>query len=265
MFRIVALFPLSYVTYSRLSTFKEWASWFYLFPLFCLLSYIYYSVIPCAIPEFLISFAIIFLVVLALYEIGYLYNDLFAVKVENAPTLRVKNDWFVQNFYGLVGSRVVFIVFSIVGLYINSRQLCVSGYLLNFIVLLACLGFAFYLHNVVRGPGNVLTFCALSFLKYYTVLFLISDNLFFIMVFLSFTFIRTLEYGSVKGYIKGRLAAFIVSDIDFFRVVYYIFLFSAVGIFVLAGMIPLNYLFVVIYFLVYRLGIYALVRRAVLK
>ena len=265
MHRMVYFFPLAYLTYSRLKSIKEWVSWFYLFPFFCLFSYRYYFTPACAPSFSLISFVIVFLAVMALYEIGYIYNDLRVVKVEVAPTLRVKNEWFVRNLYLLVGYRLIFVFVSVALFYIYSEQLCVSGSVLNFTVSLVCLGGAFYLHNVVRGPANILTFCVLSFLKYYAVLFLIKDTLFFIVIFASFTLIRTLEYASLKDYIKGRFAAFVVSDIDLFRAVYYSLIFSVFSVLAYFGVIRWNYLPVVVYFFVYRLAIYFLVSKRVVR
>lgn len=262
MFRIFFFFPLSYVTYSRLKSFKEWVSWVYLFPLFCFLSYAYYIDVACTLTPWLRQFLLLFFAVLSTYEIGYLYNDLWAVKVENSPTLRVQDPWFVTNFYNLVGARIAFIVVMLVVAYFYSGQLCIAISLFEFVFLLNCLGIAFYFHNVVRGPANIFTFCLLSFLKYFAVLFVISDKLFFVVVFLSFTLIRTLEYGSVKRYITGRFAEFVVSDIDLFRVVYYGIIFFTISVFSLFDLVPWDYLFVVCYFLFYRIGIYAFVRRA---
>jgi hypothetical protein len=263
MHRVAYFFPVSYLIYSRIKTIKEWLSWFYLFPLFCLFSYGYYFAPACAPSSFVVSFVVIFLAVMALYEIGYIYNDIRAVKIESAPTLRVKSEWFAQNLYLLVGYRLVFIFGSIFFLYINSKQLCVSGSVLNFIISLSCLGAAFYLHNVVRGPANILTFCVLSFLKYYAVLFLVKDILFFVVVFISFTLIRTLEYSSLKGYIKGAFEDFVVSDIDRFRAVYYGLVFIVFSTFAFFGVAPWNYLPIVVYFFVYRLTIYFLVSKRV--
>lgn len=250
--------PSSYLIYSRLKNFNEFLSWFYLFPLFCYLSLIIFSNYLCSSLDLLILFSLIFISVLCVYEIGYIFNDLKSIESESNPTLRVDDTWIFQNYKLLILSRIISLPVLALFIIAWNNSVCFLNVFPWFPYFLIILGMAFSIHNRFRGPSNIVTFCLLSFLKYYSVIFLILDKIYFIVFFLSFTLIRTLEYSAGKKYIKGKISILINENIDKFRASYYTLLLIFLTFFAIFGIFNWKYILIPLYFWSYRMLVHCL-------
>lgn len=245
MHSLLNFIPISYTIYSRLESKKHFLSWAYLFPFFGFFAYFFYG-------EFssLLIYPLFFYAVISLYEIGYLYNDIYSVKKERSPTDRVFDQWFVVNFNRLVLSRVIFVILFLFLIW----MLIPFDKFVVFFTFLMLLGFSFYLHNTIRGRLNVLTFCFLSFMKYSTLLVFLNDYTLIALTFLSFTFLRTIEYAAVKKHIPKL--DFITKDFHSFRMVYYFILVVLSFFMAFNKIIDFEYVLIPLYFFIYRFFIF---------
>lgn len=110
---------------------------------------------------FILSFSAMYVV----YEIGYIYNDVYTTKKEKKPTrwLKTENqEAFTQDFFPfLISVRVVYAAILIVAINhlggLNSEA---------FIICLALLDFSFSGHNYFRNKVNIITDFAVNIFKY---------------------------------------------------------------------------------------------------
>lgn len=173
----------------------------------------------------LLTFIIVFTINYTVYEIGYIYNDIYTAKRELNPTKWIKTQkmekFADKKFPLLVSIRVFYIAVGI--LYLLAREL---SNLRIFILLLAMLDISFAFHNSFRGKANILTDGALNLLKYISpmVIFVKGNADYRYMIFLYFetAFVRTVEFGIGNRYILPRLWKY---DVDKRRLCYYSILF----------------------------------------
>src|SRR5690606_14390831 len=100
--------PGYYLFYSRLIRKSERISWLVVFPFAILLANIMAA--PAEWPWIVGVFLLSFLAWMAVYEVGYLENDVFTIDRETNPTLRISSEdiaWIKSNFYKIVGMRLV--------------------------------------------------------------------------------------------------------------------------------------------------------------
>lgn len=199
-----------------------------------------------------LAFVIAFTMMYLVYEIGYIYNDVFTAAKEKKPTqwLTTEKLSFVKNNYMiLISSRILMVlILSIILHCIHSKNNNI------FIGLLVLLYFDFSMHNFFRGWMNVITDGILQILKYGStmVLFLTGQELLraFIFIYVEIALVRTVEFGIGKGYMLKALRKV---DTDTLRVIYYtVISLIAIGIsFFNSKCVPL--LFGTIYFWGFRL------------
>lgn len=256
--------PLTYLTISRLKTVREWVSWAYLFPLYCFFAY---AVSMSAFPDvnFLIFFFCVFMPVISLYEIGYVYNDTKSSKKELNPTVRVSENEIRSSYNLIIFSRLFYVIFFSLILLFFRTKFDVSYSFVEYLILMALLGVAFCMHNFVRGSYNLLTFLILSFFKYLCVLFAVDSFGIIVITFFSFTFLRAIEYGSIKRYLNSNVSSYVNESRDRFRVVYYLILAIFTYFTVAFGFAKVSTLYCVLYFFIYRLGIFLLTFRAQIR
>lgn len=193
--------------------------------------------------------------VMSIYEIGYLRNDVYAIKREKTPTLRVTKDEME-----LIKSNIIAIS---IGKYIIAAA-CVGGILAlgaNWIYYLAGLVLIeviYHIHNFFRGKISILTFAILSTLRYVVPLVFIGGDLFTLIstFVLATTIPRTFEKsGDKKFNIKFLQTILTGIDLNYIRIMYYIAL--TVNMFAQYSAFHINIVYIVItlYYLVYRGGI----------
>lgn len=246
---ILRFFPGFYTVYSRTPTVKEFLSWLYVFPFFGLfVNKIFSDSVSYSV------YCLVFFLTLSLYEVGYLFNDLKTTKYEIEPTNRVGSLWYHKNLNRMICSRLFFsAVFLFFLSYIAGNYFDLI--LINAFLILLC----FYLHNAVRGVINVFTFSLLSFVKYSSLLIFVDVIHIYILVFFSFTFLRTIEYSAIKRYfVAGR--DLVCLNLDRFRFCYYLVLVSMLSVSVFLLRLPFYYVLIPGYFLAYRFVIFSLSR-----
>lgn len=261
MSKIITFMPLSYLFYSRIDSIKEALSWIYLFPAFCFFVCFFYGSTVLSLVAIL-KFVVIFLTVISVYEIGYLFNDLKSSSREKEPSIRVSDCWYQDNFGKLVFLRGIFsLLFFAIFYYVSEPVV-----LLQFFIAVLLLSLAFYLHNRIRGRFNVITFLILSFFKYYSVVFLVDDYYVFLLIFFSFPLLRSIEYGLIKGYISLRFAKdLFLNDRHFFRFLYLLFITLFSFVILSNNNISVYYIFIPLYFLVFRFFLFSLNKDFILK
>ncbi|MGL5576879.1 MAG: hypothetical protein ACRDCW_15175 [Sarcina sp.] len=194
---------------------------------------------------------------MSIYEIGYIRNDVFTIKKEKNPTLRLKREEL-----DYVESKIIPILVIKYGIAIISVILAfVLGLnFVNYVIGLILIEVFYFIHNSVRGKWSIASFFVLSTLRYITPVMILHTNVLTIIgVFILVISIpRTLEKAAEKKFNINALS-FIREGINLnvLRGIYYL----AIMIYVLAQDfitgIALAYIVLAIYYLVYR-GLIAL-------
>lgn len=225
------------------------------------ISFLLYIIAPCLMNIiFMRSFDVDYgLFVLAfsgmyiVYEIGYIYNDVYTTKRENNPTRWIKTDElerYVEEKYPLlISSRIIYLT-----------SICVSMSLVwncnirVYIICLALLYLFFSLHNYFRGFVNVFTDGLLNLFKYLTPLIAFaatySDVRFFVYLLFEVPVARMIGYVIGKNYAFHGLAGI---NVDVRRVLYYFILTTVAGIMCIVNYSHIWFLYGVIYMLIYRI------------
>ncbi|WP_019551920.1 hypothetical protein [Propionispira raffinosivorans] len=168
----------------------------------------------------LMIFSIAFLAIYSVYEIGYLFNDIYTVNFENNPTFRLENKYFEivkQQFPLLIAVRIFYTVLC---LFILSLFEVYNLELFYFLIVLLNLSYA--IHNTYRNKINIITMFFIVGLKYVAipVLFYPLGDYFtvsFILI-LIIPFLRSIEYASKKKFDIDFLKKL---NVDTFRISYY--------------------------------------------
>jgi hypothetical protein len=219
------LLPFGYVTHSRLRKTFERISWplLYHVPLLVLCWH-------CArgprVP-FVLSCALVLSLYYTVYELGHIQNDVFTVKRELAPTLRLpegERALLERRFPAVVAGRLGIAALLFLALHGLGR----TGLELHLPLLAAGLAatlVVFHAHNTIRGRANGLTFLLLMILKYATPVLVYTGAgarglEAVLLVTLLFPVCRTFEYVTRhfgRAAFRGRPV-----DYDAFRVAYYL-------------------------------------------
>lgn len=170
--------------------------------------------------SFIVPFLIGLVALCCVYEIGYLQNDVYTARREASPTIRLDaeaHDRVCKTAPALIIARGVYLLAALAALcffYI---------YTLRFIIALAALAAAFFMHNVIRSRWNILTYALLCALKYAALpLLFLSELQLLRLLFLMLLFpvCRSLEHASKPKYNLKRVMA-LMPNHDAFRVRYY--------------------------------------------
>lgn len=187
-----------------------------------------------------------------IYEIGYIYNDVFTIVKETEPTkwLTMGNNYFVQDKYPLlISSRVIWLL-----IYILILIKLQSENVLGFVICLCLIYFVFSLHNYFRGIENIFTNGGLQILKYISVLFLFGTGKKLVLhccfICLEIAFERTIEYALTRGYLLKKMK---LEKIDTFRIIYYIILSFLAFVLFWVDKKYIGFLAVSMYLLLYRI------------
>ncbi|MHC3994925.1 hypothetical protein ACXWTF_08840 [Thiomicrolovo sp. ZZH C-3] len=221
--------PFSYLFYSRLSAKSEKISWVIIY----VIPVLFFSAVVSGMGTVqTLGIALLAMVgYLALYEIGYLQNDLTTVESEKDPTHRIRagdGDFFMRQFGKLILARY-FYVFSVLLILIVLSWYELDLYIFQYASTLLVSRIAFVLHNRWRDRRNIVTFAFLQATKYLALplLFVSADDSAWavIALLLIYPVVRTLEYASSE---KFRFPAYraAIGNHDSFRVKYYFVFFA---------------------------------------
>ena len=265
--------PIFYLIHSRLKTKFDLISWqiIFLIPQFAV-TYYYLNIRSDIFVQLFLISQLIFHV---LYEIGYIENDVITTRNEKNPTKRLssrsiaylkKNYSKVIYFKYLVGTTFIGLLY-----WIDTF----TSYNLNLNVFVGLLVFnriIFFIHNSIRNRFNILTFFILSAAKYVfpIVLFVRFEIMLLplIIMLLIFPILRTIEIFTLKRH-KFKKIAYLVNNIDKFRIIYYLFNSIVITVIWHFSLISgTNYnisIFIVLYFLLFRISTKFLIEKKVYK
>ena len=170
----------------------------------------------------LLNYFLAFIAMQALYECGYLFNDLITTKFEDNPTNRIEAPLatvLLKHLQNLITVRLVVAVGAVYYLWLQHVTVSFT------IALLVMLLVDYALHNFYRNRFNIVTMCIMVSLKYFIpCVFLVNRSDYaqwMVILFLSVPLIRTIEYAGKKRY---RLEIFQIKNFERFRLIYYMVL-----------------------------------------
>ncbi|WP_066875150.1 hypothetical protein [Clostridium mediterraneense] len=196
---------------------------------------------------------------MSIYEIGYIRNDVFTIKTEKNPTLRLSKDeltYVEKNITTILIVKYIIAILSVIIIYFLKLEY------IQFLIALVLIEIFYFMHNKVRGRLSILSFFILSTLRYITALMIFKGNvLLTIAVFIvAISIPRTFEKASEKKF-NIKYLAFMrdgTVELNLVRFLYYI----ALLINVLAEYMMLHtgiiFIILTLYYLIYR-GLIALV------
>ncbi|WP_297521425.1 hypothetical protein [uncultured Clostridium sp.] len=188
---------------------------------------------------------------MSIYEIGYIRNDVFTIKKEKNPTLRLRREELEY-----VEKKIIPILIIKYGIAILSIVLTfVLGMnFINYIIGLILIEVFYFIHNSVRGKLSIGSFFVLSTLRYITPLMVLHTNVVstIIVFILIISIPRTLEKAAEKKFNIKNLSFIRNSNLNILRAIYYIILLAVILIQNFTIGISLVYIVSAIYYLVYR-------------
>ncbi|WP_209332928.1 hypothetical protein [Lunatimonas salinarum] len=254
--------PFRYLYASRFTCFSELLSLLWIYPLF--LGFLIFGLY--GVPQFptVWGFVIGFGAWIAIYEIGYMENDVFATGRERFPTYRLdaaRMAYAKAHFGRIVTSRVL--LFALL-LGINwGAGLWSSAQAAWFVAWVLGSRLFFVLHNRIRSRANIATYFGLCLGKYTVFPFLYLGVEYgwqpYGVVMLCFVLLRTTEHAAKEKYGLVRFQQW-VGDLDTFRVIYYSSAFAMAMLGWLMGTVSFVFPAALAYFLVFRGAIWLLLR-----
>lgn len=237
--------------YSYISRFKnpvKAASWGFIYVIPLVFLGIYQNGI-LGLAQVTITICVIYTV----YEIGYLQNDVFTIKEEKNPTLRLNasdRDFVERHIYIILCSR-----FAITAALIIIYALIDNKNAIFILILSLLIPVVFYVYNSVRSRLNLFIHFILVNLRYTSIgiLFLDYNKLFFLMML--FPVINLLERCSEERFSLKYFQNFILSNKKSGRYIYYFWL--SLSIYVFSGTNNIMFALSIYYFLYRFLSLYA--------
>lgn len=206
---------------------------------------------------FNIKYLLAFTMMYCVYEIGYIYNDIYTTKYEDTPTYRLTNieQKKIEKLYILLISfRVIYIC--IFAWILKSLKAMNLSIFLSSLVLL----YLFYsFHNYFRGNWNMITMFLIVSLKYISVPLLFIEKskwgIMIIVLVLLVPFLRMIEYGNKLSYKLFKL-----KNYDIFRIIYYgiLTIFSTL-LYYKSNMFKV-FVIISMYFLLMRIGTFMIIK-----
>lgn len=267
--KLVFFMPLWYTYYTRLRSPMKCLSLFfiYLIPV----SFLFFTEVSWEAFSFR-GVLLLLLSIMALYntyEIGYIQNDTETIELEVTPTCRLTEAQLVfyhENRFFIYTWRVLLsiILVGCLAIYVN-----LLGILLFLGVLLLIL-LTYQLYNRIRNHLNMLLYFVLVSLRYLAPLILLIDCLSFklcLSVWMIFPIVKTLEFRSTKPasvttniYFRKYILRFDKSRLTGYRAIAYVLLTLFSLLLYVVDYFPITYVIPVAYMMLYRLGIYILIK-----
>ena len=258
--------PFYYLFKSRLPRRSEKISWFLinLLPLF----FLTYAVSNIIFQQNIVLFVLSIVVWQAIYEIGYIENDVFTIKREANPTIRLRGKEAIcveRYFRSILLFRLIIAIVALIGIILLKQYWNLNLHILWFVAVLFLAQVAFIVHNCVRSRLNVITFAILSSSKYIALPLLMTSvekiDVSIVAALTMFPLVRTIEHATKKKY-RILWLKNLVKDLSCFRVIYY--LLGSVFFFIVYLFLHMDNLLIIlslfIYFLIYRSTIFILIK-----
>lgn len=206
----------------------------------------------------LLEFALGILSLFSVYEIGYIYNDIYATTREKNGRQWVDHEHMqdIKRKYPIyIAARVLYVSLSIFALCLLE---CPNAHW--FLLCLGILYLIYTAHNYIRGPLNTITFMSLYILKYSMTLILFTSNWMEFMAYSIFLFLeigleRTIAYGHKKKYI---FKTFKFSDSNRNRIAYCSIILLIAAIMTIYNSFYKSFLIGTLYVFSYRIICYLL-------
>lgn len=265
------IIPFVYLFNSRLHLRVERISWVFINPIVLFLATWLLSNLP--LGEHILLFLLAFLVWQSLYEIGYIYNDVFTTKNEVDPTLRLgeRGASFIERRFALIVTfRSAISALAFLGIVWLDQYKNLNLHVLWFLGVLGLSCIAFVAHNSIRNRLNIITFGVLSATKYSALpLLMVAEGQEVVGLLVSLTMfplVRTLEHATKKKYLVGWLKK-IVGVFPLFRIKYYVVAlsFACVAYWLIDDDKVIVFISIYSYFLVYRVGVWFVVRKNIIR
>lgn len=243
--------PFEYTFNTRIKTKTERLSWFVIFPAFL----VFIGLLQIEAQHWF-QVVVAFLVCMSSYEIGYIYNDNITVINESNPTNRIKslpnNFSYKKAVLGCFFSFFILIMSSVI-----LWEIIFTCYLMSVFLIIQIV---FYAHNTIRSQLNVVTYFGLVSCRYLLPIGYFIGPTTAILVLLMFPICRTIEHACKIKYGFSFLYK-TVTNFDLFRVFYYLLVFILV-LFICSNS---HYIYIALYFLVYRLLAYTVANKSFAK
>ena len=240
--------PFFYLVKSRLKKIELIFSWIYIFYFINLLTvYVFNKEID------FINYNLLFIILIANYEIGYLFNDFVTSKKEKNPTVRIsaiESEFILKNFNIIIFLKLIVLIILI----IQFLEVLTFKFIITFIFL----NFFFVLHNIFRGWQNIYTFFLLHHIKnlLITIPFVDEFILLNFLIFINSSLNRFLENLSLPRFnLKFFRSSIIYTNRHKFRFLYFSFVIFIL-IIILFFIDKLSLIFPTIFILVFRAFIF---------
>lgn len=261
--------PFYYLFKSRLPKRSEKISWFFVNPI--PLFIVAYMVGNMPVWNHAVFFALGFLAWQCIYEIGYIENDVFTIRREAEPNIRLSDaDTRIaeRGFRKIVLFRLLVAAIALLGLAGLAHRWNAEVWIGGFIGLLALSRVAFVAHNKIRSRLNIFTYGVLSVIKYsFLPLLLCADGngiLAFVIAVTMFPLVRTVEHAAKQKYTLECLQVKI-KDLSSFRTMYYFagFFLACTAYWILRDQGLFYIIIIFAYYLAYRSTIWVLVNKGI--
>ena len=244
--------PFVYLIKSRLNKLSLLISWLisYVF-----VQYIFVKIFNNSINIF--DFILIFTFLINIYELGYVFNDVYTIKKEKNPTLR-----FSKNYLLLLEKKILYLILLNI-LYILILIVIIDKEYLDLVFYFSLMIILFFIfHNNIKNNLNIITFLFLNHCKnIFVPTILVIENfnieLFIelnILIFIIFTFYRSIENLSLSRF-NIKYLKFINDNRHFFRVSYYflVIIFVCTIYIYNLNQTYINFIYLLTFLLIYRI------------
>lgn len=211
--------PFLYFYKSRLKSIKKLISWFFIYIIPIIISYLFLFQ-----DENIINIIIYLIGIYTIYEIGYIYNDTETIKKEENPTIRLSLEqikFYENNKLSIYLFRLIF-SFCMILLLRNAidLNLAICSYILLFVL--------FYIYNNIRSILNLPLHFLLVIIRFssFILVFGQSFKLFVLSIFI-FPVLNLIERAGELRFGLITLQHDFFSNHNRFRIIYYSLLFLA--------------------------------------
>lgn len=219
--------PFGYLYCVRLRSIAKLLSWLLLY----LLPTAFYAAVDYSGPWglFALQYLLVLMATFTLYEAGYILNDTMAIRREEKPSMRLKEQemaYFFAHQWAILGTRLFIAVACLCTLYFVHPISYIVHCTLS--IILMCILFALY--NRWRNRYNVFLYIWLVFSRY--IPFMLLDEhgwMVYLLLFLSYPLLIGLERFSMPSY-RWPIARTLIPNERSkarFRALYYIVLLMA--------------------------------------
>lgn len=258
-FSMVSFAPFVYLCETRLKGIVHKVSFIFLYFIPTIATYMYFAPNAYSI-EGVLKLALALCLIDIIYANGYMQNDIFTIKKEANPTLRLSEQMLEKmqaQFGRIILGRCVFAVILFALLYVIDRQFAV------FVGLgVIAIQILYLIYNSQRNMVNLFLVPFMSFLRFFAVSLPYIDEWGTILgLFALYPLSKFLEFCVKPRFKISLIARKIITNLDKFRVVYYALYSLVFGLLWWCGKSSWIFLALGLYFLAFRIACFAILQR----